>query len=252
MQKVDKNKKFDDWMRSYYNKRATDRSSGEYEHFRWFLNKRKRRQFRFSGMSLLFHLRDINFKKCFEIGCGPGTWTKLLLKKYPKSEFKCLDLSKEMIEQFKKNVNDKNVKTVVSSFLDYKGKEKYDFVFSSRAIEYIPNKPEVIKKISDLMDEGGEGMIITSHPHPKVLAFKKMLGKKINLQHIQRISVNEMRRLLRKNGLVNIRFYPILFSDFKLVPTSFLFRKLYKKRWGLLSKMFATGYVVRFEKPQRK
>jgi len=56
-----------------------------------------------------------------------------------------------------------------------------------------------------------------------------------------------MNSLLRKNGFVNIEFYPILFSDFKPLPTALLFT--YKKPWGLLSKMFASGYIVKFEKP---
>ena len=239
---------FSNWMRSYYNKRAAKISEKGYEYARWFSSPRKIRQYKFSTLSLLFNLRNIDFKNCLEIGCGPGTWTRLLIKKYPKSSFTCVDISKEMIRQFKKTINSKNVKTIVTNFPEGKFNKKYDFIFSSRAIEYIPNKPSVIKKMHSLLKDGGKGMIITSHPHPRIILLKKALGKKINVQHTQRISVKEMLSLLLKNHFRNIEFYPILFTDFKLAPTSLLFHRLYKKKWGILSRLFATGYVVKFQK----
>ncbi len=241
---------FSNWMRNFYNKKASKISDKGYEYARWFSTKKNRRQHRFSTISLLYHLRDINFKNCLEVGCGPGTWTKLLIKKYPHTKFTCLDISKEMIRQFKLQIKSKNVRTLVNNFLDQKFNEKFDFIFCSRAIEYIPNKDRVISKFHSILTPGGKGIIVTSPPHPIAFAIKRTLTGRINLQHTQRISVKKMNYLLKKNGFVNIRFYPILFTEFFLVPTSLLFRSLYKNKWGSLSKMFASGYVVKFEKPR--
>jgi SAM-dependent methyltransferase len=236
-------------MRNYYNRRAGKQSADNYEYFRWGSSARKRRQYAFSKTSLLYHLRDIDFRNCFEFGSGPGTWTKVLVEKYPDSKITSLDISKEMISQLKKNIGSSGVKTIVNNFLDEEIEGEYDFVFSSRAIEYIPDKPRVIRKVFEIMSPGGNGLIVTSHPHSKSVMVKRAFGKKVNLQHIDRISVKDMESLLRMNGFVKISFYPILFSDFKLVPTELLFKTQYKKRWGLLARMFATGYVVKFEKP---
>jgi len=249
-QKTAGDKEFDDWMRKFYNKKARLISEKGYQHARWQESPRKRQQLKFSRISLTHHLRNVSFKNCLEVGCGPGTWTKLLLQKYPGARFTCLDISKEMIAQFKQNVKSKKVKTVISSFLDYNTTEKYDFIFASRSIEYIPNKAQVIARMSSLLNPGGKAMIITSPPHKLVLGVKRAMGKKININHTRRISVPQIHHLLRQHGLVNIRFYPILFSDFFLVPTSTLFKTLYKKPWGVLSNMFASGYVVTFEKPR--
>lgn len=240
---------FGTWMREFYNNKAGNLFKDNYEYVRWFSTPVKRRQYKFSTISLLFHLRNIKFKKCLEIGCGPGTWTRLLLKKYSNASFTCLDISKEMIKQFRRGIKSKKVKTLVNNFLDQKFKEKFNFVFCSRAIEYIPNKPKVIEKFYDLLENGGKGIIVTSHPHPTIVKIKRLFGEKINKEHTQRISVNEMRELLQKAGFVNIKFYPILFSDFFLIPTSILFYTCYKYRWGILSRLFATGYVVSFDKP---
>lgn len=245
-----KEEEFSNWMRNFYNNKAKKISDKGYEYARWFETPIKRRQHKFSTISLIYHLRDVQFKNCLEIGCGPGTWTKLLLNRYPKAKFTCLDISKEMIAQFKSQIKSKNVKTIVNNFLDQEFNKKFDFIFSSRAIEYIPNKYKVIEKISSLLVPGGKGIIITSPPHPTVFAIKKTLTGKINLQHTQRISVKRMNYLLRKNNFKKIRFYPILFSDFPLIPTTFLFKSLYNKKWGILSKMFASGYIVKFEKPK--
>lgn len=240
------------WMQEFYNKKVGEKIKskyGDYEYYRWFSSPRKKRQYKFSLQSLLFHLRDVNFKNCLEIGCGPGTWTKVLLKKYPKSKITCLDLSKEMISQFKKTIKSKNVKTIISGFLeqDFKS-QKFDFIFSSRAIEYIPNKQEVIKKIYNLLEKNGKGIIITSPPHPLAFSIKKALGRKIDKEHTQRISVYQIKKLLKQTGFKNIKAYPILFTDFSLVPTSLLFKLFYKKKWNIIDKMFASGYLVKFEK----
>ena len=98
---------FSNWMRQFYNKKAKKISDKGYEYARWFSTPRKKKQYNSTVRSLLFHLRDIGFKKCLEVGCGPGTWTRLLLKKYPEAKFTCLDISKEMISQFNENVKEK-------------------------------------------------------------------------------------------------------------------------------------------------
>lgn len=241
---------FTNWMRNFYNQKARKISDRGYEYARWFSTRKNRRQYKFSTNSLLYHLRDIQFKNCLDVGCGPGTWTRLLLEKYPNAKFTCLDISKEMIFQFKSQIKSKNVKTKINNFLDQKFHEKFDFIFCSRAIEYIPNKDKVINKFYFLLSPGGKAIVVTSPPHPTTLAIKRAFTGKVNLQHTQRISVKKMNYLLRKSRFINIKFYPILFSDFPLVPTSFLFRSLYRKKWGILSKIFASGYIVKFEKPK--
>lgn len=241
-------KEFAEWMREFYNKKAKSVFKGDYECYRWFSTPIKKRQYAFTTLSLLYHLRDIRFKNCLEIGCGAGTWTKLLIKKYPKARFTCLDISKEMIKQFKIKIKSKRVKIIINNFLDQEFKSKYDFIFCSRAIEYIPNKPEVIKKFYELLLPGGNGIIVSSSPHPVFFRIKKLFKRKINLQHTQRISVKDLYKLLKNAGFVNIEFYPILFSELKVIPTKRLFKNLYKKKFGILSRIFATGYITKFKK----
>lgn len=254
MAREEDSEEFHKWMKEFYEDKPRSVGKDNYEHYRWFSSERRKMQYKFSFQSLVFHLKDVKIKNCLEIGCGPGTWTKVLMNKYPDAKIDCVELSQQMINQFKKNVNkSKNVKTVVKSFLDFETDKKYDFIFSSRAIEYIPKKENVIEKIWRFMKIGGKGIIITSPPHPFILSIKKAFGKKIDKEHIDRISVTKMRKLLKSQGFVNIEIYPILFTDnLPAFLRRILWGSLYKKEWEIFSKMFASGYLVKFVKPLRK
>jgi len=101
---TEEDKRFTTWMKNYYNNKVRNRKKG-YEHSRWFESPRHRKQFLFSRKSILHHLKNINPKNILEIGCGPGTWTKVLLGRFPKAKITCLDLSKEMIKELKRILN---------------------------------------------------------------------------------------------------------------------------------------------------
>ena len=241
---------FNKWIKDFYNNKAKNITRGDYEYFRWFSNKKKIRQYEQTIRSLNFHLRNMEFKDCLDVGCGPGTWTFLLLNKYKEARFTCLDISKEMILQFKKRINESRISFIVSSFIDYDIKKTYDFIFCSRSIDYMENKPLVIKRMYQSLCNGGKGMIITSPPHPKLLKIKKIFGKEINLQHTERISAKEMKALLNENRFINIEFFPILFTDY--LPETinkFFFNNFYKRQLNLISKIFTSSYIVKFEKP---
>jgi ubiquinone/menaquinone biosynthesis C-methylase UbiE len=245
-----KEQSFNDWVRDFYNSDKQVSAKGNYEHFRWFSTPKKRRQHEQTTQSLTFHLQDIQFKNCLDIGCGPGTWTFLLLDKYKEANFTCLDISKEMLAQFQSRVNNPKINFIVSSFSDFQVQEKYDFIFCSRSIDYMEDKPAVIQKMFDSLDSKGKGIIVTSPPHPTLAKIKQLAGKKINQQHTQRIPVDEMKSLLDKTGFTNIQFFPILFAD--KLPEALnksLFNNNYKKPWNTTSKLFASGYLVKFEKP---
>ena len=248
--KLKKEPEFNNWVRDYYNTEKQEVAKGNYEYFRWFSTPKKQRQFRQTTFSLRHHLSDIKFKNCLDIGCGPGTWTFLLLELSPDAKFTCIDISKEMLAQFKSRVNSQNIKFVVGSFTDFPLKGKYDFIFCSRSIDYMENKQIAIRKLFDLLKSKGKGIIITSPPHPNIVKIKKAMGKKINLQHTKRISVDEMKIRLSQQGFTNIEIYPILFTD--SLPEALnekLFNDNYKKPWNRVSKMFASSYLVKFEKP---
>ncbi len=243
-----KDKQFASDMREFFNRKAQHTTQGDYEYYRWFSTPRKRLQYYYTTESISYHLRDISVKRCLEVGCGPGTWTRLLLTRYPKADIVCIDISKEMILQLGNNIPSKRVKTIVNNFLDQTFNERFDFIFCSRAIEYIPNKQKVIEKFYSLLKLEGKGIIISSPPHKIFFLLKHTIGKKIDPEHSQRISVKDLTQLLKKAGFTNVTSYPILFTDSLVIPNNFLFKRFYKKPWGVVARLFASGYITKFEK----
>lgn len=225
----------------------------DYETRRWLSNQKNKIDFNMMVKLISFHIKDINFNKCLELGPGPGTWTKLLVKENPNAEFLLLDLSEEMLRQAKNNFKtNKKIKYCQQDFLKFNPREKYDFFFSSRVIEYIPDKEKAVKIIYNLLNENGKAMIITKQPHPLKLKIRKILKKKINPIDYDRISFSSLKKILEKNNFKNIEVYPAIVPWFN---SSFLqkirmpiFNFFYKKRVNFFSKNLLESYLIRFEK----
>lgn len=78
---------------------------------------------------------DLNPKRIFELGCGSGLLSQRILKKIPTAEIHLVDLSGDILEQCKSNLNKPiNVKFIQADFKDLKfEKGSYDLIYSSIA-----------------------------------------------------------------------------------------------------------------------
>lgn len=234
-----------------YNRKVRQ-NEGQYEQQRWFKNPVARAGYEMTKWSIQRHLieRDLKFKHCLEVGPGPGTWTKLLLKKNPEADYDLVDISSEMLNLAKKNMGDTpHVKYFLDDFMKFNPDKKYDLFFSSRAIEYFKDKEGAIKKIYDLMQSGGLGLIITKTPH---YLRAKLRGRKINDMHLGQIKPLDMRTVLVRSGFKNVEIYsataifPLLRSPFLNKLTFYVFRNF---KLNPISKFFSESYVVKFQKP---
>jgi len=229
------------------------REKRDYEIRRWFSSKKNRIDYQMMLNIISFHSKNIKFKKCLELGPGPGTWTKILLKQNPEAEFLLLDISKEMLNQAKKNFKGyKNIKYKQQDFLEFKSRKKFDFFFSSRVLEYIPDKKKAVKIIYNILRKNGKAIIITKEPHKFKVKIRKLLGKKLNPIDFGRISYKELETLLKKQGFRNIRIYPAIFPWFNSPFLQWIrlpiFNLLYKKKMNFLSKNLSESYLIKFEK----
>ena len=101
-----------------------------------------------------------------EIGCGIGTYTKLMAKYMKRGSILGVDISPESIAKAKKFVKHKNIDFMVSDMSDFKVDRKFDFIICPDVLEHIPIAQhrhlfEVFKAHSH------ENTIILIHiPHP--------------------------------------------------------------------------------------
>ncbi len=180
--------------------------------------------YRYTKDSLLENLEPLANDKILEIGCGLGQWTQIVGDKC--RTITAVDISKEMIEKSKKNNGLRNVKFVVSDFLSFRTKEKFDKIFAIRSFEYLDSTEAGLNKAWKFMKPGGRLVIITkSKPCAWDLVYHerwKRSGFKQN-----KISFVKMRKLLNSSGFVDIKMCPVITrfpifhggnAEFPLIP----------------------------------
>lgn len=234
-------------IRTFYNEKV--RNDLDYENGRWFKTPFKQAGYEMSKKAIEFRLEDIKFQRCLEVGPGPGTWTELLMLYNPSAKFDLIDISKEMLAIASSRFKGKeNLNYFESDFLAFHGNEKYDFFFSSRAIEYMPEKEKVIVKIRELLDNGSAGLIVTKNP--KYWRYK-ITRQRVPEMHKGQISPSTMKRLLEYHGFSDVSLYPsiMIFPKLHILKLDkMLFRFLGKLELNFISRFFSESYVVFFKK----
>lgn len=234
-----------------YNQKVRQ-DDGQYERQRWFKNPIARVGYEMIAWTIKHHLIEngLKFKNCLEVGPGPGTWTKLLLKNNPEAGYDLVDISSEMLNLAKQNIGDiPNVKYFLNDFMEFSSDKKYDLFFSSRAIEYFGDKKGAIKKIYELMRSGGLGLIITKTPH---YIRARIIGRKVYNIHLGQIHPSDMKSVLTESGFKNIEIY-MATATFPILRGSFLNRLVFlvfrNIKLNPIGQFFAESYVVKFQKP---
>jgi len=236
-------------IKNIYNKKIIDDYNFEYEKSRWFKNPIRQAGYNMTLKIIERHVLSEDFSYCLELGPGQGTWTDIIIKSKPNIKMDLVDISKEMLglvkNRFKEN---NNLNFFEKDFLDFASQNKYDFFFSSRAIEYIDDKEKAVEKIVSLLSAGGRGFLITKMP--KYLR-NKLLGKKVADFHKGQIEPNMLVKLLNKYGVKDTITYPAAMS-FPVLKSAkinqFLFDIFSKKHLNFISIFFAESYCIKFKK----
>jgi trans-aconitate methyltransferase len=85
-------------------------------------------------------------KTILEIGCGFGRYTRLLLRYFPHTIRYCaIDISRDLLRNAKKYVNDSRVFYLETSIKNYFSNDKYDLVFAGEILFQI--MPEDIEAV---------------------------------------------------------------------------------------------------------
>lgn len=186
-------------IKEFYNT-SLKASPNRYEHDRWFKNAQRKAGFVSTKSAVeryALPLIDDKTENIFELGPGPGTWTKLLLQKSPKAHYDLVDISEEMLAQAKESLpQDADITFIVSDILDFKPERSYDFFFSSRIIEYVPDKDKAVSIIASSLKSGAYGYIVTKTPQQK-----RGFGTPITSPvHGQQVGPDELVALFEKHN----------------------------------------------------
>jgi trans-aconitate 2-methyltransferase len=87
------------------------------------------------SIDLISKIKPVKPKSIFDIGCGPGNSTQVLVNRWPKARISGLDSSSSMIKKAEQDYP--NQEWIVADALTYNPKIKYDIVFSNAVIQWI-------------------------------------------------------------------------------------------------------------------
>ena len=188
--------------KKFYDDEMGDKLGDDYETARWKSSPLYAAQYAMTADALKTHVLPAlrAARTILEVGPGPGTWTKLLLKANPVAQYTLVDISKKMLVQARDGLVDQaNVTFVESNLLAFESPQTFDFFFSSRAIEYMSDKRATVEKIASLLVPGGRGALITKMPKP---FFDRVRGRASRTLHSAQITPSVLARLMRKEGLI--------------------------------------------------
>lgn len=213
------------------NERLFDRTSVEYNTEQWF-----EKSYRSPFLYEITHRRLVELlalhgdEEVFELGCGPGTWTRVMASQ--ARNVTAVDLSQEMIARARDFVRPFDVSFTHCDILRYAPTRRYDRVVSLRAIEYIVDKAALVDQLARLTREGGELVVVSKTPFSvwrgrrwaatvasRLGRFARRLllapqdgklGAESGAMHMPRISPWRLARLLRGAGFERITIHPVI------------------------------------------
>ena len=189
-------------------------------------------------------------RRILEIGPGAGTWTKYCLAIEPDGDYTLLDISREMLIRAEQALAGKqNIQYTEGDVLSYTSERPFDFIFSSRAIEYVDDKSALATQLAFLLEQGGEGVLITKMPK---LFFDWLRGRSGRAFHSGQVNPARLTALLREAGftITSVRIATATVPAFhsptlnKIVFTLLSFLPLFPP-----FTLFAESYLISFKKP---
>ena len=113
-------------------------------------------------------------KRIIDVGCGPGNSTAVLKAKWPQAEIIGLDSSTAMIDEAKSKYPAMEW-VCADAFSDLSDIGKFDIVFSSAAIQWIPDQDKLLAKLYGMLNENG--VLAAQVPCTKHMAVQIELDK---------------------------------------------------------------------------
>ena len=154
-------------------------------------------------------LKNFSFSEALDAGCGPGLFTLYLAKRFPESLICGCNISREEIEECKKEKLDRNITNVSffqSDLLTLRDKGKYDFAFSIDVLEHIRGNRTVIKNIYNALRTNGIFYLAMPYEpgHKFLFPRNKHIQGYINWAKIEHIgdqySLDEISNILEETG----------------------------------------------------
>lgn len=173
-----------------------------------------------SGCYIRNFVSSLKNKSILDIGCGVGVF--LDVAKRRGYDVKGVDINKEILHFLNPDIRDR---VVITDFLNYETKEKFDIVTIWYVIEHLPNPREIIRKVWGLLKYGGILAISTPNGDGFTQRLKpKFYYSLVPEDHIFEFSQDSLSLLLKEERfkvvkIVNTGFHPERVSKLPIIKS---------------------------------
>lgn len=238
-------------IKDLYERSIIEKYQNDYEWRRWLLTDRLWLDYFMTRTAIQHHLRNISFNSCLEFGPGSGTFTPLVYRRNPDARLDLIDISEEMKRQFTLEMRSvPNVNYMVGDIMTHEfGPKTYDLFYSVRAVEYVDNQVELFKKVFQLLNPGGHGVVVTKNPFYD----RAEHGEGTRWQHRGKLGIDALQHLLSTAGFTNVSLCPVIIR-FPLVEkltlrfTKNYFQRVHRQPLKRKMSRFIESYIITFAK----
>ena len=121
------------------------------------------------AIDLIARIPTISPATIIDLGCGAGNVTRLLEKRWPNAAISGVDMSREMLEQAKQEVE--NIQLFEADLTSWAPKQAADLVFSNAVLQWVPNHSTLLPRIAGFVSSGG--VLAVQIPHNNNAPFLK-------------------------------------------------------------------------------
>lgn len=122
-----------------------------------------------AAFELADSIKNNNFRRILEIGCGTGNYTLMLRDRFKTARIKSLDISEEMISVARDKLKNKGVEFIVADAvkinLDVIGPINFDLITSNACFQWFDCLEEVLREYVKLLQERGVIYFSIFGPH---------------------------------------------------------------------------------------
>jgi malonyl-CoA O-methyltransferase len=139
--------------------------------------------------------------RILEIGCGTGLFTEELIRLFPNASLVALDISEQMIEVAKGQIDAPHIRWIARDFMDYFPEEQFDLIVSSATFQWMTPLTVLFHHIKELLAPNGHvafSMMTAGTLEELHQLRRELFPHKIPAQELE--SSESVRRALRKSG----------------------------------------------------
>lgn len=92
-------------------------------------------------------------RRVFDLGCGPGNSTELLVARYPRAEVIGLDSSPDMLRQARERLP--RLSFVEADLATWTPPQAADLLFANAVFHWVPDHPRVLRRLLETLPAGG-------------------------------------------------------------------------------------------------